>query len=112
MPLLAINTTKAEKWMMYHDLGYFYPFPSKLEREEQIKTPLTFSKFMSSVHTHNPIKKLAMMGKYVLLKCIRNQLSETIDLHLVPSAFMKPILHKSYGVEEERITVLSHFIQE
>jgi len=112
MPLRASKNTQAEKRMMYHDLGYFYPFPSKLEREEQIKTPLTFSNFVTSAHTRNPIKKLAVAGKYILLKSIKNQLSETIDLHLVPSAFMKPILHKSYGIEEEKITVLPHFIQE
>jgi len=112
MPLRATRNAKAEKRMMYHDMGYFYPFPSKLEREEQIKTPFTFSNFVSSVKTKNPIKKLAIAGKYFSLKLIKNQLEETIDLHIVPSAFMKPIVHKSYVIDDEKITVLPHFIQE
>lgn len=112
MPLRATRNSTAEKRMMYHDLGYFYPFPSKLEREEQIKTPLTLSNFVSSAHTRNPIKKLAMIGKYILLKCIKTQLTEQEFLHIVPSAFIKPILHASYTIEDEKIVVLSHFIQE
>jgi hypothetical protein len=112
MPLRANRNTQTEKRMMYHDLGYFYPFPSQLEREEQIKTPFTFSNFISSAHTRNPIKKLFIAFKYFSLKLIKNQLTETEFLHIVPSAFMKPILHKSYEIEEEKITVLPHFIQE
>ncbi|MCX6822717.1 MAG: glycosyltransferase [candidate division SR1 bacterium] len=112
LPLRTMKKAKAEKRMMYHDLGYFYPFPSKLEREEQIKTPLTFSKFLSSVKTQNPIIKLAIIGKYILLKLIQRQLKKSMDLHIVPSAFMRPILQKSYRIDDEKITVLSHFIQE
>ena len=112
MPLRASRNAQAEKWMMYHDLGYFYPFPSKLEREEQIKTPFTFSNFISSAKTHNPIKKLAIIMKFFSLSNIKKQIQETITLHIVPSPFMKPILHKSYKISEEKITVLEHFIQE
>lgn len=112
MPLRATRNSKAEKRMMYHDLGYFYPFPSKLEREDQIKTPFTFSNFLSSAKTRNPIIKIAITGKYILLNFIRRSLKKSIDLHLVPSAFMKPIVHRSYDISEEKITVLEHFIQE
>jgi hypothetical protein len=83
-----------------------------LEREEQIKTPFTFSNFLSSVETKNPIKKLAITGKYILLKLIQKQLKKSIDLHIVPSEFIKPILQKSYSIAEEKITILPHFIQE
>jgi hypothetical protein len=112
MPIRDSRNSKAEKRMMYHDLGYFFPFPSKLEREEQIKTPLSFSNFVSSAQTRNPIKKLAMTGKYILLRLIKKQLKKRIDLHIVPSEFIKPILHKSYGITEEKITILPHFIQD
>ena len=112
LPLRASRRAKAEKRMMYHDLGYFHPFPSQLEREEQIKCPLTLRHFVSSAHTRNPILKVAITGKYILLKLIQRQLRKRINLHLVPSAFMKPILHKSYHISEDKITVLSHFIQE
>lgn len=112
MPLRATRKAKAEKRMMYHDMGYFYPFPSKLEREERIKTPFTFSNFLSSVETKNPIKKLAIIGKYTLLRLIQKRLKKSMDLHIVPSAFMKPIVHTSYRIDDEKITVLPHFIQE
>lgn len=112
MPLRAARNTKAEQRMMYHDLGYFYPFPSKLERESQIRTPLTRRNFIKSFPTRNPLKELAMRVKYMSLKKIKKQLKKRIKLHLVPSAFMKPIVHKSYNIPEEKITVLPHFIQE
>jgi hypothetical protein len=112
MPIRATRKAKAEKRMMYHDLGYFHPFPSKLEREEEIKTPFTFRNFISSSKTKNPIIKLAITGKYILLKLIQKQLKKSMDLHIVPSAFMKPIVHKSYEIDDEKIVVLPHFIQE
>jgi hypothetical protein len=33
--------------MMYHDLGYFYPFPKKLFFIDQIQTPLSFQHFLA-----------------------------------------------------------------
>jgi hypothetical protein len=33
-------------WMMYHDFGYFYPFPRKLFFVEEVQTPLSFQHFM------------------------------------------------------------------
>ncbi len=105
LPLRASKRAKCDKWMMYHDMWYFYPFPRKLEREEQIKTPFTFSNFISSAKTKNPIIKLAITGKYILLKCIQKQLKKDIELHIVPSPFMKPILHKTYRIPEEKITI-------
>ena len=112
LPLRTMRKAKAEKRMMYHDLGYFYPFPSKLEREDQIKTPFTFRNFVSSAPSHNPIKKFFIALKYFSLKLIKRQLKKSMDLHIVPSAFMRPILEKSYRIDDEKITVLSHFIQE
>jgi hypothetical protein len=35
-------------WMMYHDFGYFYPFPSELYHIEDCKTPLTKKNFTSA----------------------------------------------------------------
>lgn len=112
MPIWISKYSKAEKRMMYHDLGYFFPFPSKLEQESQIRYPLTFRNFIRSAKTRNPIKIIAMTGKYILLQLIKNQLQKRIKIHLVPSAFMKPIVHKSYDIPEEQITVFPHFIQE
>jgi len=112
LPLRISKWSKAEKRMMYHDLGYFFPYPSKLQNEAQIRYPLTLKNFISSAQTKNPIKILAMTGKYFLLQLIKKQLQKRIKLHLVPSTFMKPIVHRSYDIADEKIVVFPHFIQE
>ena len=98
--------------MMFHDLTYFYPFPSELTNENQIKTPLTLAKYVSSYKTKNIIKKLAIIGKYLSVSLIKRQLQKRMDTFLVPSDFMVDILHKSYKIEKDKIKVFPHFIQE
>ncbi|MDR0860975.1 MAG: hypothetical protein LBO09_08680 [Candidatus Peribacteria bacterium] len=34
-------------WMMYHDLGYFTPYPSKVSAVTEIKTPLNLQHFLA-----------------------------------------------------------------
>ncbi|MEI6774288.1 MAG: hypothetical protein WCL18_05900 [bacterium] len=111
-PLRISKQSSAKKWMMFHDLGYFYPFPSQLANEHQIITPLTLQKFLNSYPTKNPLKKLAIIGKYISLHLIKQQLQKKVDMYLVPSLFMKNILHKSYSIDSDKIEVFSHFIQE
>jgi hypothetical protein len=98
--------------MMFHDLGYFAPFPSKLNEEKQIRTPLTLNNFIKTQPTKNPLKNLAIIGKYILLKLIQKQLQKRMDTFLVPSDFMVNIAHKSYKINNEKIKVFPHFIQE
>ena len=111
-PLRISKFSQAKKWMMFHDLGYFYPFPSQLTSEHQIKTPLTLQHFISSYPTKNPLKKLAIIGKYISLHLIKKQLQKRVDTYLVPALFMKNILHKSYSIENNTIEIFPHFIQE
>lgn len=112
MPIRVNKYSKAKKWMMFHDLGYFAPFPSTLFQEKDIRTPLTLRHFLQTQPTKNPIKILAIIGKYISLKLIQNQLKKRIDTFLVPSDFMVDILHKSYNIKNEKIKVFSHFIQD
>jgi hypothetical protein len=44
--------------MMYHDFGYFFPFPNKLYETNQIKYPLSLKNYVQSAQTKNPIKIL------------------------------------------------------
>ncbi|MCX6824505.1 MAG: glycosyltransferase [candidate division SR1 bacterium] len=111
-PMRASKNSTAKKWMMFHDLGYFYPFPSQLTSEHQVKTPFTLKHFLSSYTTKNPLKKLAIIGKYFSLRLIKKQLEKRMDTFLVPSNFMKDIVHKSYNIDNEKIKVFPHFIQE
>jgi hypothetical protein len=112
LPLRASKRSPAEKRMMYHDLGYFYPFPRKLEQEKDIHYPLTLKNFLKSAKTRNPIIIAGISVKYLLIKFIQNQLKKRVKKHLVPSPFMKPILHRSFDIPEEDITIFPHFIQE
>ncbi|MFA7298710.1 MAG: glycosyltransferase [Candidatus Absconditabacterales bacterium] len=111
-PIQVSRYSSAKKRMMFHDLGYFFPFPSQLTSEHTIKTPLTLKHFLSSYPTNNPLKKLAIIGKYLSLRLIKNQLQKRMDTFLVPSDFMKDIVHKSYTIDNEKIKVFPHFIQE
>lgn len=112
MPIRASKNSSAKKWMMFHDLGYFAPFPSKLEQEKNIKTPLTLKNFLNSQTSKNPLIKLAIIGKYLALLLIKKQLKKSVDTFLVPSNFMVDIVHKSYKIDNEKIKVFPHFIQE
>ncbi|HBB04615.1 TPA: hypothetical protein DCZ39_07130 [Patescibacteria group bacterium] len=111
-PIRISKHTSAKKWMMFHDLGYFYPFPSQLTSEHQIKTPFTLKHFLASYQTNNPLKKLAITGKYFSLLLIKKQLEKRMDTFLVPSDFMKDIVHKSYHIDNEKIVTFPHFIQD
>lgn len=111
-PVRASKNSSAKKRMMFHDLGYFAPFPSQLFQEKQIRNPFSLSHFLQTQPTKNPITILAMIGKYFSLAVIKNQLKKRIDTFLVPSAFMQNIVHKSYKIDNESIKTFPHFIQE
>lgn len=112
MPIRVSKYSSAKKWMMFHDLGYFAPFPSSLFQEKQIRTPFTLRHFLQTQPTKNPIKILAIIGKYITLSLIKQQLTDKIDTFLVPSKFMTDIVHKSYNISNEKIKTFPHFIQE
>lgn len=112
MPLRINKYSTAKKWMMFHDLGYFYPFPSQLTNESQIKTPFTLQHFLASYQTNNPLKKIAIIGKYISLSLIKHQVQKRIENFFVPSSFMKDIVHKSYQIDHKKIETFPHFIQE
>lgn len=111
MPIRVSKYSTAKKWMMFHDLGYFAPFPSSLFQQKQIRTPFTLRHFMQTQPTKNPIKLLAIIGKYITLSLIKQQLTHKIDTFLIPSAFMQDIIHSSYKIQNEKIKVFPHFIQ-
>ena len=111
MPIRASKNSSAKKRMMFHDLGYFAPFPSTLFQEKQIRTPFTLNHFLQTQPTKNPIKILAIIGKYISLSLIKNQLKKRMDTFLVPANFMQDIVHKSYHIDNEKIKVFPHFIQ-
>ena len=103
--------TDSKFWMMYHDFGYFYPFPSELYHIEDCKTPLTKKNFVSAYKWNNPITKLAVLCKYYRLQPLKKILKKEIDLHLAPSDCITNIAHDSYWIQEKKCRSFPHFIQ-
>jgi len=67
MGVWATKNSGAERWMMYHDFGYVYPFPYALKDTKQVLTPLTWKHFKTMANTKNPVKLLLVFGKYLSL---------------------------------------------
>lgn len=108
----ACKTSHAKKIIMYHDLGHFAPFPSKLREEKEILTPLSPTIFYKTPTTKNSIKKIAGFFKAIRLLPLVKQIQKQINIHLVPSEFMEKIVHKSYTIPKKKIKTLAHFLQE
>ncbi|MCF7834834.1 glycosyltransferase [Candidatus Gracilibacteria bacterium] len=108
----ASKKFKGKKIVMYHDFGYFYPFPHSLHFVDQIKTPLTLINYIKSAKTNNPIKILAISFKYLSVSLIKKSLKKYMDKHLSPSEFMLDIISNSYQLTKKKIKAFPHFIQE
>ena len=110
MPINAIKTNKAKKRMMYHDLGYFHPYPSKVQNPEEVED-LSFTSFIKMAKTKNPFKLVFVAGKWLSLRLLKKTFNTHIDKHLVPSSFMIPLVKRAIGVSTDKIQTLEHFIQ-
>jgi hypothetical protein len=97
-------------WMMYHDFGYFAPYPSKVSAVSEIQTPLTLQHFLANAKKGS-ISKIAVYCKYFWLKSLIKVLKSAVNLHLVPSAFMENFVVKGLEIPEKQVKVLSHFLQ-
>ena len=105
------NKADCKFWMMYHDFGYFYPFPSELYFIEDCKTPLTKKNFVSAYKWKNLISKLAVLCKYYWLQPLKKVLKKEIDLQLSPSNCITNIVRDSYKISERKCKSFPHFIQ-
>lgn len=110
LPISFSSSSNAKKRMMYHDLWYFHPYPSQAQEENEVKN-LTLSSFLSMSKTKNPLKLLLVCGKWVSLKLLSSQLRKSIDKHLVPSAFMTPMVKRTIQVPTDNIQTFAHFVQ-
>jgi hypothetical protein len=111
MSIKVLSSHKSKKIMMYHDLWYFHPLPSKVVQEDMIRTPSNLINFLKSSNTKNPIKLIAVWFKYISVRLLKIQLKKSIDYHLVPSAFMESIVANSYKIKPTKVQTLSHFMQ-
>ena len=111
MPLGFTKKIHTKRWMMYHDFWYFDPYPHSLYETTYIKK-LSLKNYIKQSHTKNPFKWILISWKYLSLKFLKRQLKSQIDLHLVPSEFMVPIVEKSFWIKKEKNKSFNHFLQE
>lgn len=110
-PIKLLSSHKSKKFVMYHDLWYFHPYPSHVTDEKMVKTPLTLRNFIKSANTKNPIKIIAIFFKYISVKLLSRQLKKSADLHLVPSEFMEKMVCESFRLSTKKVKSFPHFIQ-
>lgn len=109
LTLHEINRSKVFSLVTYHDLGLFAPFPSKVENEEMIPSNPTLVAFLACIQSVNPLVYLATYCKYFQVFILR-RLLRSIDIHLVPSAFLMKYVQNIGEVPEEKVVVLEHFL--
>ena len=110
-PVKQLSSHKSKKFVTYHDLWYFHPYPSEVTDEKMVKTPLNLKNFVSSANTKNPIKIIAIFFKYICVKLLSKQLEKSVDTHLVPSEFMESIVCDSFNLNSKKVKTFSHFVQ-
>ncbi len=85
--LLWLSNASGEIYITHHDLGLIAPLPSQITNEHQIPKEFTLRSWLSSTTSWQ--SKILTVYKYFLAKIIWNTL-KNVNLHIVPSSFMKP----------------------
>lgn len=107
LPLLNCKWKKT--LIMYHDLWYFHPFPSKVYEEEQIIWKVNLKNFIKMWKSKNPIVIFAIFLKLINLKLINFVLNKKCNFFIIPSEFMTKYLQNWYWIKKEKIKILKHF---
>ncbi len=105
LPVRVSGFFSSQKLMMYHDLWYFHPYPSKVTQEDQV-LPRSYKNWVKMWGNG-----IAVKFKFLSMSLLRRALIKVIDVHLVPSEFMVFYLLKRW-VPKNKIQVLPHFILE
>lgn len=105
LPLYVAHICKINSCMMYHDLGYFSLYPSRVTKESDID--LTFSKqhFLSGCHG---LHRFFAYIKYRHLKLLHIALRKYVHIHFVPSEYMQRYVQDIIQVPSDRISTLAH----
>lgn len=98
-------------WMMFHDMGYFYPYPSKLFSISELPKNFSLAARIKNIHTFSPLKITLVTLKRFSLWLMRRVLRRRSALYLVPSNFMKPIVEKTWSTKDQLTIVLPHFVK-
>ena len=108
----VVKQVKNFEWlkiMTYHDLWYFSLFASEIYDENQIPTKFSLIEFLKKSKKWKLLLPYAIL-KYFKLKKLRNVLNKNIDIHTVPSDFMKNYVQLLWYSNENNVQVLPNFI--
>ncbi len=108
----VVKQVKNFEWlkiMTYHDLWYFSLFASEIYDENQIPTKFSLIEFLKKSKKWKLLLPYAIL-KYFKLKKLRNVLNKNIDIHTVPSDFMKKYVQLLWYANEDNVQVLPNFI--
>lgn len=103
--LMAITGSDRKMIMTHHDLGLITARPSRITSAAHIPNLLAYKTFI--IGTKNPLEMIARTGKYFYLQFLWVFLRK-IQLHLVPSEFMKKPVEDFGAIQVE---VFSHSIR-
>lgn len=92
----------------HHELWLFHPFPSKTTQENQLPKARSLWAFVKAWQTNNIFKKIAIVGKYCMIRCIHKQLQKKIKTHIVPSEWMISMVHKRHP--NAHVVCIPHFV--
>ncbi len=103
--LKEILKTWKETIITHHDLGLLTARPSNITEESQIPSSLDRKAFIAN--EKSPIEIIARTGKYLYLKSLWIHLRK-VDIHLVPSDFMKKPIEDFWA---KQVEVFPHCIR-
>lgn len=118
LPLIVSKQCNVRRLMMYHDLWYFHPFPSKVTQEDQV-LPWWYTNWIKM--TTDTLKRnnigwwkyiislIWSLLKYLHMSLLRYALLTAIDVHMIPSSFMESYL-LDWWVKKSSIKILPHYI--
>jgi len=107
----VVEQIKDFKWtkiQTYHDFWYFALFATNVYNETDIPEKFTLWDFLKKAWTKWYLLLPYSIYKFAKLKKLRKVLRENIDVHTVPSNFMKKYWEKLWYAD--KITVLPNFI--
>ncbi len=108
LPLSVIPQT-TPLLMMFHDMGYFFPYPSLLDDTAKIPGSLDATQRNKDQWF---LKKTLIRCKLFSLRLIRKALQKHKTTYLVPSLFMKPFVENNRQWKWQKTYVLPHFVKQ
>lgn len=97
-----------QTFITYHDLGLFHPFPHRVQQVDQLPTAWSLRQWIKAAQSYNPLIILSVMYKYILISLLHTYIHQAIDIHIVPSPFMREIIKKRHP--DAHCIILPHFV--